>query len=312
VALVFALTCAAPLASAQASPVAGEKSLADSLQGPARDAYASARILQNNSDFAGALTKYGQAYGLSKDPRLLFDMAICERSLRAYARMQSLLQQFVRESGSRISADDKATVDGALAAIRNLVGTVKLTVDEPGANVAVDGELVGTTPLEQPLVLDLGKHRLVVTKAGYDQTERTIEIAGGSETSLGLTLPPQLHAGHLVITADSEASVSIDDKLVGKGRFDGPLAPGAHQVRVTAPDRRPYQADLDLRDGEMRTMTVTLESEHHGALWPWIVGGAVAAAGAAIGGYFLLKPSDTVTPVPTGKLGGVTLSSWRP
>ena len=53
------------------------------------------------------------------------------------------------------------------------------------------------------------------------------------------------------------------------------------------------------------------ESEHRAALWPWIVGGAVLAAGAAVGGYFLLKPSDTVTPVTPGSFAGATFSSWE-
>ncbi len=29
--------------------------------------------------------------------------------------------------------------------------------------------------------------------------------------------------------------------------------------------------------------------------WPWVIGGALVAAGGAVGGYFLLKPPDRVS-----------------
>jgi hypothetical protein len=79
---------------------------------------------------------------------------------------------------------------------------------------------------------------------------------------------------------------------------------------VTEPGKVSFQSDVELRDGETRTVEVSLQDEKHGgAVWPWIVGGAVVVAGGVVGGYFLFKPSDTTTPPPVGKLGGVTLSS---
>src|ERR1700722_5452883 len=45
--------------------------LTQTLTGAAKDAFLSAQMLLNNGDAAGALMKYAEAYGLSKDPRLL-------------------------------------------------------------------------------------------------------------------------------------------------------------------------------------------------------------------------------------------------
>ena len=168
-------------ASAETAPAPGEKSLTDSLHGPAKDAYASAKLLFNNNDFAGAARKYQQAYELSKDPRLLFDEAICEKNLRAYARMESLLQRYEKEAGPGISAEDKVAVDRALSAIKNLVGTVKVAVSEAGATVKLDGQKAGTTPLDRPLIADLGRHAVAVEKSGFETVEMPVEIAGGSD-----------------------------------------------------------------------------------------------------------------------------------
>jgi PEGA domain-containing protein len=305
--VVFALlTGIAPAAFAQSGAQGSEQSLAETLQGPASDAYGSARVLLNNKDYAGALAKYRQAYELSHDARLLFDMAICDRSLRAYAHMQSLLQQYEHEAGAGISQQDKVQVDDALAAIQNLVGTVALTVSEPDATVTLDGEPVGTTPLAQRIVIDLGTHKIGVTKPGFVPLERPVDVGGGSQTELSLTLAPVILEAHLLVTSDSDATVSIDGQVVGKARFDGPLAPGIHGVSVTEVDRLPYGAQIELRDGETRTMQVTLEREHHASLLPWLLGGAAVAAGAVVGGYFLFKSSDSGPALAPGKFGTVT------
>jgi hypothetical protein len=305
-ALFVALTCASPLALAQTPAPVPEKSLGESLQGPASEAYTSAKMLMNNRDFTGALAKFRQAYELSKDPRLLYDMAICERSLRAYARMQSLLEQYEREAASSISPEDKALVDDALTAIKSLVGAVSVSVSEAEATVEVDGEPVGTTPLAQPIVIDLGKHKVVVTKPGFETIEKTVDVAGGIPTELSLTLAAQVHEAHLLVTSGSEATVSIDGRVAGKARFEGALDPGVHEVRVSETGWLPYMAHVELRDGETRTMQVTLEREHHGTILPWVLGGAAVVAGVIVGGYFLAQSSSPSGAPLTGKFGTVT------
>lgn len=310
VCLALALALGAPDASAQSHAVAAERPLDKTLQGAAKDANASARILFNNGDFAGAATKYGQAYDLSKDPRLLFNLAICEKNLKHYARTQGLLEQYEHDMGGRIAADDKATVDAALAAIRNLVGTVKVDATEASATVLVDGQAAGTTPLATPLLLDLGKHTIAVRKAGFVTSEQTVDVDGGSEAAVAVTLAPEVHTAHLLVVTGPEATVTVDQKSASAGRFDARVASGEHTVLVTEPGKVAYKAEIALKDGETRIVNVTLESEKHGPLWPWIVGGAAVAAGAAVGGYFLFKQQPSAAPMPPDPLGSLQLAGW--
>ena len=300
---------AAPVAAQPPAPSARATSLSESLRGPAKDAYDSASLLVMNADFSGALTKFRLAYELSKDPRLLYQMAICEKNLRHYARTQVLLTQYLRDGGSSASAENKAAVEAALAAIKNLVGTLNLTVDEEGATVLVDGEIVGTTPLPAPLVVDLGKHTVVARKPGYDTAEQAVEVPGGSPVRASLILVGHARLARLALASDDNATLSVDGKVVAKARFDGQLAPGMHEVLITEPGKNPYSTQIELRDGETRTVQVTLESEKRGgAIWPWVVGGVAVAAGAAVGGYFLFKPADNGAARVTGDFGNVHLT----
>ena len=315
------LGCALVLASsaARAQPSrhapgkhAGPPSLAQSLTGDAKEAYSAAELLFNNGDLLGAERKYRQAYDLSKDPRLLFNMAIAEKGLHAYARMREHLEQFKHEEGAAITADDKQAVDAALAAIRNLIGTVTITVDVPGAVITLDDQPVGHAPLDGPLTVDLGDHTIGVESPDFDPVKKAVTIEGGASASLDITLVRTVHSGQLVVVAEPDgATIDVDGAAVYKGRFDGPLTAESHQVRVTAPGRVPYSANVELRERETRTLQVSLVAEGHAALWPWIVGGVAVAAGAAVGGYFLFKPHDQTVDVPPGSIGSVQLSLGR-
>jgi len=310
---VCALTLGVAPAAAQSTTQAKPRpSLTAALTGAAKEAFVSAGVLLNNSDHAGALEKYQQAYDLSKDPRLLFNMAICARGLKAYARMQRLLVRYEHEAGSDMPAAERRQLDAALNAIQDLVGTIRLVVNEAGANVTLDGQPVGSTPLDQALVADLGSHTLHIDKTGFEPLERQLTVQGGTETPLEVMLKAVKHVAQLTVIADGDATVVVDSEIPAKGRIDAQLAPGVHEVQVTERGKITYRTQIELQDGETRTMQVTLEGEkHRAAIWPWIVGGAAVAAGAAVGGYFLFRPQETTTGAPTGPLGSLTLSSWR-
>jgi hypothetical protein len=307
VASLLATLCAwglARIADAQTADAgaAPKAPLNESLSGPAKEDYEAATILVNNGDCAHAIAKYRHAYEEAKDPRLLFDMAVCDRDLHAYAAMQGLLLRYEQEASADLSPEQKADIEAALAAIHDFVGTVNLTVSEAGAAVSIDGEPVGTTPLGAPLVLDLGRHTLSVKKEGFDPVEHPIEISGGNETSAGITLFRRVRPALLKVTAHPGATVVIDKKELAHGTFDGAVAPGTHDVQVTEPGKKSYETRIVLGDGEARSLQVTLEEERHGAIWPWIAGGAaILLVGAGVGGYLIVQQENR----PQGPTGGL-------
>jgi hypothetical protein len=299
--------------SASRLAIADPPSLSDSLTGAAKEAFVSAEILLHNDDFAGALTKYEQAYGASKDPRLLFNMAICARSLKQYARMQSLLTRYEREGGETISSDDRANVERALAAIHNLTGALRLSAAEPGATITIDGQPSGMTPLHESITLDLGHHKVAVAKDGFEPFEQVVTVQGGEVVALNVALVAVQHTAQLVVSADAEATIVVDGVTVAKGQFHGRLTTGLHAVQVAAPGRLTYKSQIELLDGETRTVDVTLQEEKHGApVWPWAVGVAIVglAAGLTVGGYFLFRSPEETQAQFQGSLGSVRLTSW--
>jgi len=151
---------------------------------------------------------------------------------------------------------------------------------------------------------------------GYIPSDTALDVAGQGEMNLAVTLNPKPTTAALVINpSGKDATVALDDTVVGTGPWHGDVKAGSVRVRVTAPGKKPYLMDLEIAAGEHRSIDVTLEDEHHALIWPWIVGGvAVLAAGGAVGGYFLLKPSAAPAAPPTGPINTVQLSSlhFRP
>lgn len=315
--LCLSVVTASSSAVAQPAPASPPNStartLSASLTGAAKAAFALSLVLLDNGDFAGAYAALGRAYDLSKNPRLLFNMAICARDMHDYARMRSLLVRYEIEGAATIADDERLQVNDALVALRQRVGAVDLTVSVAGATVTVDGATVGTTPLGEPIVLNPGRHTLTVSKTGLRPSEQIVDIAAGSETpvSVNLLAQPDIHAQHLVIASDESATVIVDGKEVARGRFDGALAPGLHDVSVIEPGKVAYEAQIDLQKGETRVLQVTLQGEQRGnGWWPWIAGSAAVTAGLAVGGYFLFRPHDRQA-LPSS-LGAVQLTIRRP
>jgi len=291
-----AVLLVSPQAAAQADAGAGPRHVAplsESLWGDARDAYQAAGERLAAHDFAGALGKYEQAYEVSHDPRLLFNMAICERDLHAYARMQGLLLRYEREAGDTLNPEQRADIAAALAAIHSLVGTVKLAVNEVGADVSVDGERIGVTPLAAPFTVDTGVHAIRVTKPGFDAAEQNIDVPGGDQETVAITFVALVGAARLIVSSDAAATISLDQKPLARGRFDGRVPSGLHDILVTENGKRAYQAQVSLTDGDIKSLQIALVDTPRPVLWPWIAGGAAVVAGAIVGGYFLFKHDDS-------------------
>jgi hypothetical protein len=85
----------------------------------------------------------------------------------------------------------------------------------PWAKVNIDGRDVGVTPLDQPIELSEGKHRVVLVHDWYMPVERSIEVATGDR--------------------DSASSLRVDFEI------EGTLLPGKEkpEVRDDAPDEPP-------------------------------------------------------------------------
>jgi hypothetical protein len=300
----------APSASPAAAP------LGESLSGSALADYAAARVLYEDGDYEGAQTKLAAAYDASKDPRLLWNMAACEKALRHYASVIVLLERYLKESSALIGDDERKATHELVETVRGFVDELRLEVQPAGVDVLIDGVKVATTPLDRPLWVDMGKRQLRLEKPGFVTHETEIDLPGGKSVDLKVELAAEVHEGTLRVVSDPRAVIRIDGHVVGTGSWTGQLSSGTHTVHIEAEGKRPHDSSVVIKDHDTSSVHANLIDEQtgpglsaqdssSGALW-WIVGG-VALAGAGVGGYFLLRPGDDPSQPELGTMGGIDL-----
>jgi PEGA domain len=292
-------------------PAARRPALSETLVGESKADYDAAKLLFEDGDFAGAASKFRQAYDRAKEPRLLWNIAVCEKGLRHYARVQTLVQRYLDDGRDIISPEQTRAARDLREAVKAFIGTLNVTA-APGTELSIDGEPVGRTPFERPMPLDLGPHKLTAEKAGFRPFTTSFEIAGGAETKLEVALVALSSKARLAVQAGEGDTIAFDGTVMAATRWQAEVESGTHSLRVTAPRRKPYELRLDLVAGSNRTVEVTLENER--LLWPWIVGGIALVGGAVVGGYFLFKSDQKPADQPNGSLapGFVQLSRWAP
>jgi hypothetical protein len=276
----------------------------------ARAEYEAGRILYADKDYANSIVKFQRAHELSSDPRLLWNIAVCQKNLRRYSKMLETIRRYRKEAAAMLTDEDRAQAAEIIKTVETFVSALKVRVNEDGVDVLVDEEKVGTTPITDPLFVDVGIRKIKLKKAGFKDVVVQREVVGGGEMSLDLNIEKEIHRGRLIVAAGENDLVLLDGKPLGKGKWEGTLASGGHTLKVTGPGMTPYQSEVVIQDDQLRRVDVTLVAVPRDATRTvlWIVGGAALAAGAAVGGAFLFKPSKTAAVEGNISPGTVQLS----
>ncbi|MGE0791836.1 MAG: PEGA domain-containing protein [Sandaracinaceae bacterium] len=169
-------------------------------------------------------------------------------------------------------------------------GTLVIRADVEGAEIFVDEESRGVTPVD-PISLPAGRHTVRARRPGYTEFDDVVQITANRETELDV---PMI-ALAMVVTVRStpeEARVFVDDSFRGNTPIELELSEGNHQLRVTAPGHMPLEREVVARPGQTELMELTLEPVPEELLHPdppewyeepltWILVGAGAAVVAA-------------------------------
>jgi hypothetical protein len=293
-----------------AAPAPPSRPLAEVLKGEAKAEYDSAKVLYNDGDYTNAVLKFSTAYDKSHDPRLLWNMAACEKNLRHYARALRHVRKYAADTSGLVTDQERTEATELIKVMEPLTAKLRVNVAEPGVEILIDDEVVGTTPIDA-VVVDIGLRKVRGRKAGFTDGTREVPVGGAPEVSVDLVITKIEHVGRVVVKAGTNDTIAIDGTVLGTGSWSGPISSGGHTLRITAPSMRPYQAEILVNDEQTREIAVTLEPEQTRLpLWVWIAGGAVVTTGLAVGAYFLFRSDDYDG--PTGNLAPGLVYASRP
>ena len=108
-----------------------------------------------------------------------------------------------------------AGVDLGTLALTPATGVLTLTSVPAGANVSVDGEFAGQTPLDLELSPDKD-HRISLSRAGYRRATQTLRLAAGATETKSIRLRARL-GDVLVRVEPAQAQLLVNGEVVGRG-----------------------------------------------------------------------------------------------
>jgi formylglycine-generating enzyme required for sulfatase activity len=156
--------------------------------------------------------------------------------------------------------DVKAGENQTLAAVDLIKadGTLALRTNPNGASITVSGEYKGTTPMD--LKLAPGKSYLVsLTKAGYQSSERNVDIEPDQDILLDLKLLPVLGVLQLEVTPEG-GELFIDGKSFGEPSQRLSLTAQGHQLEVRKQGYATYATTVTPRPGFDQRLQINLKT----------------------------------------------------
>jgi hypothetical protein len=166
--------------------MSGTPARADQRQ--AAEHFALAESAEKRGDWKTAIDEYSRAYALAPHPSVLYNIARSHEHLEDWAQAAEYFRRYLAEDPA---AADRAEVEQRIALLeekaraarpapRTGTGWLIVHAQPDGAEVLVDGQPVGVTPLNREV--PAGTHKVLVRAPGYHPIERDVTVeATGSE-----------------------------------------------------------------------------------------------------------------------------------
>src|SRR5450432_2251716 len=183
--------------------------------------------LYEESDYALALAEFERVYELVPNYRVLYNIAQVSVQLGRYARALSTFKEYLKQGAAELPAERVTEVHAELANLVGRTAHVDVRVDRPGAEIVFDGSLVGTAPLPESLVVDVGEHRIQVRAPGYVPQSADLSLAGGDHPERTFTLQAEQKAVIPTVVVERTATPAIHNSNHNAMRWLGWTGTGA-------------------------------------------------------------------------------------
>jgi hypothetical protein len=297
----------------------------------ARAEFVAGAELAQGMRWGEALARFERSAQLHAHAGTTYNIGVCLRALGQFTRAQRAFQRALAEhteSGdSPLPPHMLRDTQAFLEEISSLLARLDVELVPASARITLDGRPLtrtgseggrpvltaglaasgrGTSPPASRFVLisDPGSHVMLISRRGYADVVRRIDLAPGSRRRLELVL--ERLPGELAVSADrAGAVVSVDGLDVGVAPVSLTRPPGRHRVVVRKPDFVTYSTLATLRAGELVRLDAELEPKPVALTERWWFWAGIGAAvvGIGVGTYYLTRPDPERPAVSGGSLG---------
>jgi tetratricopeptide (TPR) repeat protein len=153
--------------------------------------------LYSEGEYRLAVIEFERAFELVPDHRVLYNIGQVRVQLGDYAKARVALERYLKDGEGKFPPGRETAVRADLEMLAGRTATLKIDCAIEGAEVFIDGESVGLTPLPAPILMNTGEHNIEVRKADYQTRVLRHTLAGKDEGEIKIeldkitVLPPQ-------------------------------------------------------------------------------------------------------------------------
>jgi hypothetical protein len=163
-------------------------------------------MLFGDGAYRAALIEFERAYATAPDYRLLYNLAHVRMLLEDYLGATRDYERYLKEGAGKIPNERVEAVNRELSILRERVASIVIKANRSGAKVFVDEAMVGVTPLEDPMLLNVGRHRVYAEASDGASATKIVDLAAGEQLVLNLELRA---AARRVVQAEAKEERSM-------------------------------------------------------------------------------------------------------
>lgn len=138
--------------------------------------------------FGEAADEFNEAYRLSPAFKILYNIGQVNVALGRSVEAVDAFDRYLKQGASTIPAERRREVAAEIDRQHARIGIVSIRTFPEGAEVRVDGVLVGQTPMSKPVRFNAGRHTIEASLSGRSPQARELEVSGRAEIAIELTL----------------------------------------------------------------------------------------------------------------------------
>jgi tetratricopeptide (TPR) repeat protein len=169
--------------------------------------------LYGETDYRSALVEFKRAGALSPNAAVFYNIAETEYQLHDYASALKTFERYLLVAGP--TENHRQEVEGNLKTLRSRIGRLTVATVPTGADIAVDDQPAGRTPLDQPLTVNPGHLKIVASISGRAAATRYVEVAAEDNAAVTIDL--------------SETSTPVEEPVV-RASISASTAPSTPEV----------------------------------------------------------------------------------
>lgn len=178
----------APVPARPAKPKPWEKGVTAAKRATANRCYRQGNRLFGKGQYAKAMVHYRRAARSWEHPSIQFNMAVCYIELDRPLKALTTLNKALRFGQGPLTDELYIQAKRYRKLLKGRLAFVKVSCEESGAQVTLDGKVLFTGPGTAERVVVPGLHQVVASMEGFVTLSKTLSLFSGKKTEVTLKL----------------------------------------------------------------------------------------------------------------------------